>query len=46
MVQGAVGDYSISHPIAHLNGLTARLIAGLEKEVENDRDQHEEDSED
>ena len=26
MVQGAVGDYSISNPIAHLHGLTARLV--------------------
>ena len=26
MVQGAVGDYTIAHPIRHLNGLTARLV--------------------
>ena len=26
MVQGAVGDYPITDPVGHLNGLTARLV--------------------
>jgi hypothetical protein len=26
MVQGAVGDYTITDPVRHLNGLTARLV--------------------
>jgi hypothetical protein len=26
MVQGAVGDYTITDPVGHLNGLTARLV--------------------
>jgi hypothetical protein len=26
MTKGAVGDYYIANPIAHLDGLTARLI--------------------
>jgi hypothetical protein len=27
MVRGVAGDYSVSNPIAHLNGLTARVTA-------------------
>ena len=26
MAKGAVGDYRIARPIAHLNGIAARLI--------------------
>jgi hypothetical protein len=26
MAKGAVGDYRISNPTAHLNGMTARLL--------------------
>jgi hypothetical protein len=26
MVQGAVGDYTITDPVGHLNGLAARLV--------------------
>jgi hypothetical protein len=33
MVQGAVGDYEISNPIAHLNGLTARIDLGNSSEI-------------
>jgi hypothetical protein len=46
MAVGGMGDYQVSDPIAHLNRLTARLIAKLEKEVEGDRNQHNDESED